>query len=87
MVDDITKVEFESATNHLDNSKVTIGLVTKQRLLRLLDDGDIGVNDQSKFYKGVKAFYMKAASEALKKLPFDDCVLNHAVSKLRTKKM
>lgn len=77
-VDDIRKVEFENPTNHLDDSKVTVGMITKQRLRKLLDEGDISVANQRKFYEGVRAFYVKATSQALQKLPFDDCVLNHA---------
>ncbi len=34
--EDITKVEFEDTTNLLDDSKITVGMVTKQRLEKLL---------------------------------------------------
>ena len=63
--DDITKVDFEKTANHLDDSNLTVRLVTKQRLQKLLDDGDIFVADQRKFYKGVRAFYVKAATQTL----------------------
>lgn len=77
-VDDITKVDFENPTTHLDDSKMTIGMITKQLLQKLLDEGDICPADQRKFFKGVRAFYVKATSQALHKLPFDDCILNHS---------
>ena len=74
-VDDITLVDFQDETNHVDDSKVTVGFVTKQQLEKLLVDGDICAADQLKFYKGVRAFCVKGASEALQKLPFHDGVL------------
>ena len=75
---DITAIDFLSSDNQLDNSTMMVGLVTKQCLRRLLDEGDITDHEHKKFYKAVRAFYMDAASQALKKLPFTDCVLNHA---------
>lgn len=76
--DDITEVDFKNPVNHLGDHVITIGIVTKQRLQKLLNEGDISANDERKFYAGVRAFYLEAASQALHKLPFDDCVLNNA---------
>ena len=75
---DITAVDFSSSDNHLDDLTIMVGLVTKQCLRRLLDGGDITDNGCKNFYSAVRAFYMDAASQALKKLPFTDDVLNHA---------
>jgi len=44
----------------------------------MLDEGDISFTDLRKFYEGVRAFYVKATSEALQKLPFYDSVLNNS---------
>lgn len=41
-------------------------------MLRLLGEGDISAYEQKKFYVAVRLFYVDAASEAVKKLPFDD---------------
>lgn len=75
---DITNVDFCSPVNHLADCAMTTGMVTKQRLQKLLDEGDISTHDQERFYAGVRAFYIDAASQALKKLPFNDCVLKNA---------
>ena len=75
---DITKVEFQKPENHVDDTKVTIGMVTKQCLMKLLNEGDISAYDQVKFYKSVKAFYMDAVTQALTKLPFHDDFINSA---------
>ena len=76
--DDVTKVDFLNPVNQLDDSTMTIGMLTKQRLLRLLGEGDISAYEQKKFYGAVRAFYVDAASEAVKKLPFDDSFLSNA---------
>ena len=76
--DDVTKVDFENPANHLGDSAITIGIVTKQCLQKLLNEGDISAYEQKKFYAAVRAFYVDAASQAVKKLPFDDCFLSNA---------
>ena len=75
---DITAVDFLDSNNQLDNSTITIGLLTRQRLRCLLEEGDITDHDFKKFIAAVRAFYQDASSQALQKLPFTDCVLNHA---------
>jgi len=37
--EDITEVDFENRVNQLDDTKMTIGLTTKQCLHKLLDEG------------------------------------------------
>lgn len=76
---DITKVDYESPDNHLDESKMTIGLVTKQLSKKLFEDGEISGNEKRKFYTAVKAFYLDSVNQALKKLPFSDSVLNNSI--------
>ena len=44
--DDITKVDFKNPVNHLSDHAITIGMVTKQRLQKLLNEGDISANDE-----------------------------------------
>lgn len=46
---DITNVDFRSPVNHLADHAMTTGMVTKQRLQKLLDEGDISTHDQEKF--------------------------------------
>ena len=75
---EITTVDYECSDNQLSDTEIYIGLVTKQRLLKLFNEGDISDGERKKFLSGVKNFYLKATSEALKKLPFDDAVLVNA---------
>ncbi len=65
---DITEVDFNSCENQLDDSNLVVGFVTKQKLNKLFDEGDISELNKTKFYKAVRSFYIDAASQALKKL-------------------
>ena len=76
---DILEVDFNDLDNQLDDSKLVIGFTTRQKLRKLFDDGDISELTKNKFYKAVRSFYIDAASQALKKLPFDDPVLSNSV--------
>ena len=62
-------MDFQNPANQLENSAITIGFVTKQRLQKLLDEGSISAYEQKKVYTAVQAFYIDAASQAVKKLP------------------
>ena len=76
--DDITEVDYLSPSNKLDYIKISIGMLTRQNLCTLLEHGDINENDKKRFFRGIRAFYVDAVSQALQKLPFNDDVLNHA---------
>ena len=73
--EDVTQVDFTLSANQLDDANITIGITTKQRLKKLLDEGDILERQKIIFYKSVRSFFIHAASEALRKLPFSDEVL------------
>ena len=52
--DVITTVEYENAAYHLDNHAITVGLVTRQRLNKLFDEGDISDRDKNASIKELK---------------------------------
>ena len=60
-----------------DNS-LFIGLLTKTRLRKLREDGDISQTQQSTFYKSVKAFHARALEYAISNLPLKDDLLQNA---------
>ena len=76
--DDITEVNFSERDNQLGDSQLTIGIVTKQALKKLFEEGDISESDKKKFYAAVREFYIDAANQAVMKFPFTDEVLNNA---------
>ena len=77
--EDVTQVDFTSSANQLNDTDITIGIGTKQRLKKLLDDGDISERQKRIFYSSLRSFFVEAASQALQKLPFSDEVLNHCM--------
>ena len=48
------------------------------RLKKLLDDGNIGREHASKFFRSVRAFYEKAMEYSLANLPLKDDLLRNA---------
>ena len=72
---DATKV---NCSIQLEDDKVHIGMVTRSKLRKLLEEGDISPTEVSKFMKGVRAFYETSVSYALGHLPFDDELLENA---------
>ena len=68
--DDVTNVDYLCEDNQLSYSELTIGVMTKQLIRRLLENGDIDENAMKTFYKSVRAYYVDATTQALQKLPF-----------------
>ena len=52
--------------------------MTQQLVLKLEQDGDIGVTQVKKFYKGVRLFYLSAVDYAIENLPLNDSLLKNA---------
>ena len=65
-----------SKDNQLSDSELTVGVMTKQLICRLLENGDIDENAMKTFYKSVRAYYVDATTQALQKLLFADDLLN-----------
>ena len=49
-----------------------VGIITRQLLKVLEDEGDITAAERRKFYQAVRQFYITAAEYALKNLPLMD---------------
>ena len=52
--------------------------MTKRVLQKLLDDGEVSSLEVTQFYKGVRAFYVRALEYALDNLPLKDDLLKNA---------
>ena len=61
-----------SLANQKNDKDLTIGNVTKPKLRRVLDEGDISQYDVDKFYDAVREFYETAYSYCVKWLPLDE---------------
>ena len=60
------------------DSSLFIGMMTRQLLLKLLNDGDISDHQVRVFYAAVREYYCCAATYALSNLPLHDDVLQNA---------
>lgn len=76
--EDVTKIKYSDHTCQLEDSKIYLGLFTRSRQSKLLNEGDVSPHVVSKFLKGVRSFYECATSYALTHLPLDDQVLQSA---------
>ena len=72
--EELGDVPFENSENHLDISKVFVGLVTRSKLNKKLNEGDVTDRDVKKFYTSVFAFYTTAVSYVLKWFPLHEDV-------------
>ena len=77
-VEDMTKINHCKSSNQLEDHKVYIGIVTRSRLNKLLQEGDISPREVEKFLKEVRGFYESAVSYALSHLPLKDELLQNA---------
>ena len=58
--------------------RLQIGFITQQKVLSLLQHGDITSEQAAKFYSGVREFFEKAVEYAMKNLPLSDDLLKAA---------
>lgn len=64
--------------NSLSDDCLFVGMATKMRLRKLLDEGNISAAEATKFYAGAPACYVKAMECALANLPLKDNLLRNA---------
>ena len=76
--DGLLSVDFMDTNNHVADDKMMVGFFTKQTINRLLDEGDISVNQQTTFYNGTRAFFIRATEYLLKWFPLKDELLINA---------
>ena len=65
--------------NQKADAAVTIGMVTKERLRKFLDEGDIDIRDVDKFYDGVRRFYITVFTYCTKWLPLGNPLMKNCV--------
>jgi hypothetical protein len=72
------KSEIAKAENQLDDDRLFVGFINRQKVHKLLDQGDISAGQHSNFFTAARLFHAKGAEYALQVLPVDDEVLQHA---------
>ena len=63
-------------------------MITKSRLQKLFNEGDISKTQMAKFYKSVRAFYTRAMEYGLANLPIkDDLLQNPTFANFKSKEV
>lgn len=60
------------------DESIFVGIMTRRQLRKLLDEGDISPSLVTEFYRGVRAFFVRAFQYALDNLPLNDELLKNA---------
>ena len=72
-------LDFHDLNNQVHDCDLVIGVVTKQTLQKLFDEGDISENQWKCFYQAVRMFLTCATEYLLKWCPLNDELLSHIV--------
>ena len=67
--DDVTNVDYLCEDNQLSDRELTVGVLKKQLICRLLENGNIDENAMKTLYKSVRTYYLDATTQALQILP------------------
>ena len=65
----LSTVKYKEVQNQLEDSKLVIGLITKQKLRQLLDKGDVSEQQVAKFYTAARCFLIDATQYLIKWCP------------------
>ncbi|XP_060769617.1 uncharacterized protein LOC132878008 [Neoarius graeffei] len=72
------EISFKEKATHLPGRKLNIGLTTRGKVNKLLEEGNITPQHVEKFHEAALAFLTTAVAYALQKLPFKEPLLQHA---------
>ena len=72
------EIDFRDLSNQRYAETLIIGPITRSKLRKLENEGDISPNQRKAFLGGAREFYSEAADYMIKKLPFKQSVLQHA---------
>ena len=70
-------MDFSDRSNQVNDSDLVIGIVTKQTIHNMFDQGDISENELKCFYQAVREFLVCATEYLLKWCPFQDELLSY----------
>ena len=72
-------LNFHDPSIQVSNCDLVIGIVTKQTLQKIFDEGDISDNQLNRLYLAVREFLVCATKYLLKWCLFKDELLSHVV--------
>ena len=71
-------MDFLNKDSQQPDGSLSIGFITKSKIRKLENEGEVSVTQRKKFYSGVKIFYQGAADYITRKFPFSSQVLQHS---------
>ncbi len=71
-------VDFKDPNNQLENEKLVVGFLTKQKAQQLLDEGEISESKFSSLFSAARKFFVCATDYLLKWCPMEEELLKHA---------
>ena len=74
----LLEIDFRDLSNQRSVETLIIGPITRTKLRKLENEGDINPNQRKAFLDGAREFYSEAADYMIKKLPFKQSVSQHA---------
>ena len=72
-------LDFHDPNTQVSDCDLVIGIVTKQTLQELFDEGAISENQRKRFYQAVREILVCATKYLLKWCPFKDELLSHVI--------
>ena len=72
-------LDFHNSKNQMSDGDLVIGIVTKQTLQKLFEEGDISEIQLKHFYLAIREFLVCATKYLLQWCPFKDELLSHVV--------
>ena len=75
--DSLLALNFHDPSIQVSDCDLVIGIVTKQTLQKIFDEGNISENKRNRFYLAVRVFLVCATKFLLKWCPFKDELLSH----------
>jgi len=74
----LSTVDYTNAESHVDNSKLVVGFLARDKVNALLREGDISKHQHTTFFKAAKSFSIRAVEYLLKWCPLRDELLSNA---------
>ncbi|XP_028303726.1 uncharacterized protein LOC114463975 isoform X5 [Gouania willdenowi] len=76
---ELHEICFKEPSNQLPGEKLVIGFTTRATLNRLLEAGDVTLQQVQRFQQAAVAFLERAVEYAIKKLPMKEPLIKHAM--------
>ena len=71
----LKSIPYNDSINHLDDSKIFIGILKRSTIQKKLEEGDITSSDVRLFFSSVQAFYTSSVSYLCKWFPLDEPII------------